>query len=495
VSQKIGPVELGLAYRLLSRQDRATGDPLQEGDFNQIISRLNYPIFSNLIFRAQNEQNIGDPDPLYPNRTTIGLDWIASPDVTVRLAQQFVGSTSQLGTNSFTSLDILSNKRIADDFNYTSRYTILTGANGWSTQSAFGLNYALRVAPGIRLNAGYERVAVSVLPYTQAGQQFLQPVAVGQSSASLGLASYTSYSIGLDYTDNPNFKAAGRFEFRDGEGTNDTMVISAGAAGKLSPALTVLGRYQQGNFANQLLVNTGLSDTINLAVGLAYRNPQDDKFNALLKYEFRQNPGVIPDTILFGSGTGSNVNFISLEMIYAPNFRWEFYGKFAWRSTASYLAKDLLGTNSITLSQLRTTYRFGFRWDVAAEVRWIGQSLVDYNEVGLTAELGYYITPSLRIALGYNFGTANDPDFNRTKDGVFVNLSLKLDQLLGGFGVRLPDYKVAPPQQQESVVQPVANQSTTTKPTTTPSASSPVSPTQVSEKSSAPSPESGDPTP
>lgn len=493
VSQKIGPVELGLDYRRLSRQDRAFGGEL-EGDSNQIVSRLTYPILTNLIFRTQNEQNIGTPDPLYPNRTTVGLDWLPSPDVTVRLAQQFIGSTSQLGTNSFTSLDILSNKRIDDDFSYTSRYTILGGANGWSTQSAYGLNYALRVAPGLRLNANYERVAVSVLPYTQAGQQFLQPVAVGQSSASLGLSSYNSYGIGLDYTDNPNFKASGRFEFRDGYERNDTMVISAGAAGKLSPALTVLGRYQQGNFANQLLVNTGLSDTINLAVGLAYRNPVDDKFNALLKYEFRQNPGITPDTILFGSGTGSNVNLISLEMIYAPNFRWEFYGKFAWRNTTSYLAKDLLGTNAITLGQLRAAYRFGYRWDVAAEVRWIGQTLVDYNEVGLAAELGYYVTPSLRLALGYNFGSANDRDFNRTKDGVYVNLSLKLDQLLGGFGVRLPDYKVAPPQQQESVVKPVANQSTTSQPAATPTASSPVSPAQVSEQPSAKPPESGDPT-
>jgi hypothetical protein len=493
VSQKVGPVELGLDYRHLSRQDRNFSGRL-EADSNQIISRLTYPILTNLIFRAQNEQNIGTPDPLYPNRTTVGLDWLPSPDVTVRLAQQFIGRTSELSTNSFTSLDILSNKRITDDFTYTSRYTILGGANGWSTQSAFGLNYGVRIAPGVRLNAGYERVAVSVLPFTQAGQQFLQPVAVGQSSASLGLAAYTSYSIGLDYTDNPNFKASGRFEFRDGDGSNDTMVISAGAAGKLSPALTALARYQQGNFANQLLVDSGLADTINLRVGLAYRNPYDDKFNALLSYEFRQNPSIIPDTLLFGSGTGSNVHLVALEMLYAPNFRWEFYGKFAWRNTTSYLARDLLGTNAITLGQVRATYRFGYRWDVAAEARWIGQSLVDYNEVGLAAELGYYLTPSLRLALGYNFGKANDRDFNRTKDGVYVNLSLKLDQLLGGFGVRLPDYKVAPPQQQESVVKPVASQSTTTQPTTTPAAASPVLPAQLSEQPSATPPESGNPT-
>ncbi len=457
VTQKLGPVELGLDYRNISRQDRAYPNLLQ-GDSNQIISRLSYPILHNLVFRVQDERNLNDADPLYPSRTTIALDWIASPDTTVRLAQQFSDGTSQLRPNSFTSLDVLTNKRLTDDFSYTSRYSILNGTNGWSSQSAMGLRYSLKVAPGLRLNASYERVAVSSLPYTAAGQQFLQPVAVGQSSASLGLQSYNSYSIGLDYTDNPNFKASGRFEYRDGQSGN-TMVISASAAGRLSPALTALGRYQQGNFANQLLVDSGLADTINLRMGLAYRNPTDDKFNMLFAYEYRQNPGTTPETILVGSGTGSQVHLFSVEAIYAPNWRWEFYSKFALRNTTSYLAKDLLGTNAIILTQVRAAYRFGYRWDAAIDARWIGQSIVNYNEVGLAVEMGYYVTPNLRVALGYNFGSASDRDLSSNKDGVYVTLSLKLDQLLGGFGVTLPKYKVAPPQQQESLVKPVATQS------------------------------------
>jgi hypothetical protein len=461
VNQKVGPVELGLDYVRRSRQDRIFPGRL-EADTDQIVSRLNYPILKNLIFRVQDERNIGrTPDPLYPSRTTIGLDWLVSPDVTLRVAQQFLDNTSQVGTNSLTSFDIISDRKLADDTTFTSRYSILSGNNGWASQSAMGLNHRIRLAPGLRLNLGYERIAISQFAYTAAGQQFAQPLAVGQSAAALGLNNYTSYSVGLDYTDNPNFKASGRFEFRDGDNRNDTMVISAAAAGKLSPALTVLGRYQQGNFANQLLVDSGLADTINLKVGLAYRNPFDDKFNALLRYEYRQNPATTPDTILLGSGTGSDAHLFALEAIYAPNFRWEFYGKFAVRSTRSYLARDLLGTNAITLGQFRTTYRFGYRWDAAAEVRWISQSVTGFDEVGLAAELGYYLNPNLRIALGYNFGQANDRDLNRNRDGVYVTLSLKLDQLFNGFGIQLPDRKVAPPQQQESLIQPVVNQPST----------------------------------
>jgi hypothetical protein len=459
VLQKLGPVELGLDYVRRSRQDRIVPQALNM-DSNQFIARLNYAITKEFLFRVQTERNLtrssSNIDPIYPNRTTVGLDWAVSPDVTLRVAQQFVEQTRQYRANSFTSFDILSDKRLSDDTTFTSRYSVINGINGWSSQAAMGLNHRIKLAPGLRMTLGYERIAGDLFLYTGAGQQFAQPVASGQSSASLGLAAADSYSVGVDYTDNPNFKANARFEYRDAKDSNDTMVISAAAAGKLSPSLTLLARYQQADYQNQLITDAGLGETMNVKFGLAYRNPFDDKFNALLRYEFRKNPALTPDTILVGTGTGSNIHVVSLEAIYAPNWRWEFYGKFALRDTKSYLAKDLLGTNAISLGQFRALYRLGYRFDIGGEVRWVSQSVVGFDEVGFAIEAGYYLTPNLRFALGYNFGRAQDRDLDRQKDGIYVNLSLKLDQLLQGFGVKLPDRQVAPKQQQESVVKPLA---------------------------------------
>ncbi|MBW4691208.1 MAG: hypothetical protein KME27_05515 [Lyngbya sp. HA4199-MV5] len=455
VLQKLGIAEVGFDFVNRTRTDRIDPRLLDQGS-SQFVSRLNVPITQTLLFRAQNETNVGTPDPLYPNRTTVALDWAVMQGVTLRLAQQFRDSTSLYRTNSVTSLDTIVDQRLTENTSFTGRYSILTGVNGLTNQGAIGLNHRLKLAPGLRATIGYERIFGDIFAYTTAGQQFAQPVAVGQSAASLGITGGDSYSIGLEYLDNPNFKATGRYEYRTSKAGNNT-VISAGAAGKLSPALTALGRYEQGNFANQLLTGSGLGDTINLKVGLAYRDPSSDKFNALFRYEYRQNPSYIPDTLLFNSGTGSTVNLFALEAIYAPNYRWEFYGKFALRSTKSYLAKDLLGTNSITLAQLRTSYRLGYRWDVAGEVRWIGQPDSGYQEVGFVAEIGYYVTPNLRVAAGYSFGDAQDRDFgDRDRGGFFVGLSLKLDQLSDIFGFKR---NVAPPQQQESVVKPVADAS------------------------------------
>lgn len=453
LTQKIGAVELGLDWVNRTRDDRIFPDRLG-GESNQLVSRLNWPLTKTLTFRAQDERNLSSSDPIYPSRTTFALDWAAMPGLTMRLAQQFIDGNQNFKSNSITSLDMLVDQKLSEDTIVTGRYSLLNSVGGLTSQGAIGLNHRLLIAPGLRLNLAYERIFGDIFVYTAAGQEFITPVAVGQSSSVLGVTEGDSYSVGLEYFDNPNFKASGRFEYRDTE-AGDSMVISAAAAGKLSPALTMIARYQQANFANQLLEDTGLADTVNVKVGLAYRNPVDDKFNALLSYEFRQNPATTPDSILIGSGTGSTAHLVSLEAVYAPNYRWEFAGKYALRNTKSFVAKDLVGTNAINLAQFRATYRLGYRWDIAGEVRWIGQSITDYSEVGVLAEIGYYLTPNLRLAVGYNFGGINDRDFgDRHKDGLYFGLSVKLNNTLGG----LRKENIAPPQQQESLVKPVANQ-------------------------------------
>ncbi len=449
VSQKLGAANLRLDWVNRSREDRLSPNRLAQ-DSDQIVSRLDLPVTPALTFRAQNEINLGNSDAVYPDRTTLALDWAALPGITVRLAQQFLAN-SQYKSNSITSLDTLIDHKLTEDTALTGRYSILNGVNGLTSQGAVGLNHRITLSPGLRVNLGYERIFGDIFAYTSAGQQFAQPYAVGQSASSLGVSSGDSFSVGVEYTDNPNFKASARFEQRVSS-TADNTLFSAAAAGKISPALTALLRYQQSNFANQTI--DGLSDTINLKLGLAYRNPADDKFNALLRYEFRQNPSTTPISLLFGSGTGSEVHLFALETIYAPNWRWEFYGKYALRSTKSYLAQDLIGTNSISLGQLRATYRLGYRWDITSDFRWIGQTATGFDEIGAALEVGYYLTPNLRVGAGYSFGKANDRDLNRNRGGFFLGVQLKLNELFDGFGLQ----KVVPPQQQESRVLPVASQ-------------------------------------
>jgi hypothetical protein len=464
VEQQIGKATVGLDYIRRNREDRLATNPLDTNS-SQLRSHLSVPINNKLTFRAQNELNLSsETDIVYPDRTILGLDWAALPGINVQLNQIFF-SGGQYDHNSITSLDINGNYQLASD-------TTLTGRASWinaqTIAGAIGIKQGLTITPGLRADFSYEHVFGDLFNRTGAGVQFAQPFAPGQSASALGVSSGDSYSVGLAYTNNPNFQASARYEHRSSSSGSNT-VISAGANGKISPALTALVRYQQASSSNQTLI--GLGDTAELKLGLAYRDPNNDKFNALVRYEYRKNPSIIPDTLLLGSGTGSEDHTLAAEAIYAPDWRWEFYGKYALRESTSYLAEDLVGESTTTLAQLRATYRVGYSIDLVGEVRWLNQPTTGYSEQGLILEAGYYLTPNLRLSAGYAFGNASDRDFSgsRSASGPYLGLTVKLNELFSGFGLQ----KLPPPQQQESQVKPVATQQPTPAAQTTTNVSNP----------------------
>jgi hypothetical protein len=446
IQQRFGSATLDVDWIHRDREDRISTNSLASNS-DQLRSRFTLPIAQNLTFLAQNELTLSSQtDSVYPDRTIFGLNWAAMPGINISLAQQFYNG-GQFSGNSLTSLSVNGEHKLGTDTSLTGRYSILGGANEITTQGAIGLNNRWTIASGLRLNVAYEHIFGGFYGRTAAGQQFAQPYTFGQAASSIGFDGGDSYSLGLEYTDNPQFQASARYEHRTSSAGANT-VISAAATGKISPALTALVRFQQANAANQRLV--GLGDTMNLKLGLAYRDPNSDKFNALLRYEYRQNPATIPDTIFLGSGTGAQDHTFALEGIYAPNWQWEFYSKYALRNSTSYLASDLVGTSTVNLAQFRATYRLGYNMDVVGETRWIGQS--SYSETGFVLETGYYLTPNLRVSAGYVFGNIDDRDFSGTRSagGPYLGVTLKLNELFDGFGQQ----QVVPVQQKESVVQP-----------------------------------------
>ncbi len=456
IQQRIGRATLEEDFIYRNREDRIAPYALS-GSSSQLRSRLTWPITHTLTFRAQNELTLfsGKGDTVYPDRTALGLDWAVYPGIKVSLAHQWFTS-GQYSGQSITSLGVTGDYKLGSNTTLTGRYSIVGGMDGLTSEGAIGLNHRWNIAPGLHMDLAYEHVFGNFLGRTGAGTRFQQPFAFGQGASALGVAAGSSYSVGLEYTDNPNFQARARFEHRTSSQGSNT-VISASATGKISPALTALFSYHQASSANINLSGleggskAGLATTVNLRLGLAYRDPNDDRFNALLRYEYRKNPATIPDTILLGSGTGSEEHVFSAEAIYAPNWQWEFYGKYAFRSSTSYLANDLVGTSTVSLAQLRATYRLGYNMDLVGEARWITQPSASYSELGFLLEVGYWLTPNLRLSAGYAFGQVDDRDFSgsRSAGGPYVGLTVKLNDLFGSFG----QPRIAPHQQQESQVE------------------------------------------
>jgi hypothetical protein len=432
VQQQIGNANLNFDYLHRDRTDRLTN---LAGSSDQLRTRLSLPVGKRLSLFAQNETTISkEADSIVSDRNLVGLNWQTMPGMNVQLAQQFY-TRGQRSGQAVTSLSVTNEYRLGPNTDLFGRYSLLKGNQGLTTQASMGVKHSLKLTPGLRADLSYEHIFGSGGTRSASGIQDQPAFTPGQSAASLGLPSGDNYSVGLNYNDGDRFSANARYENRFSS-TGRNAVITAGLTGKLSPAITGLMSYQQASAANTRL--EGLGNTAALKIGLAYREPRDDRFNALLRYEYRSNPSLIPETLLIGSGTGSKEHLFGLEMIYTPDWRWEFYGKFAMRSSRTYLADDFSASNLVTLGQARVTYHWDKRWDTALEGRWIGQPTANYSEIGWAAEAGYYVSPNLRLGLGYSFGKARDRDFGsqRSAGGLYLGVTVKLDELFNGFGLQ-----------------------------------------------------------
>ncbi|MEM8503840.1 MAG: TonB-dependent receptor [Cyanobacteria bacterium P01_D01_bin.1] len=436
VTQQFGESTAEVDWLHRDRTDRL--NPNSSISSDQLRTRLTTPITDRLSVVAQNELNLSsNSDPIYPSRTLVGLNWEVMDGLNVGVNQLFYGDRG-----SATTLDVSGEHTFASDTTLHGRFSTIGGRQIGGT---VGLEQGINLAPGLDLDLGFEKIFSTLGRDTAASTQFAQPFAPGQSASALGLTGGENYSVGISYTDNPDFQASSRFEHRRAGGNSNT-VFTASALGRITPALTLLSDYRTARAANQRL--TGLGRTSLFKLGLAYRNPKNDRFNALLRYEHRMNPNSVPTNATLGASSETQEHLFSAEAIYAPNWRWELYGKYALRNSRTEFngaGNSFSNSNTSQLAQARATYRLGYRWDTVGELRWLGGG--GYSETGFSVEAGYYPLPDLRISAGYS-GGANDTDFgeNRSNGGFYFGATAKLSGLLDGFATQPND----PRQQRES---------------------------------------------
>ena len=430
VEQQFGEAQLGVDLIWRNRSDNKAPEVFDTTS-TQLRSRFSIPILERLNFQAFNDLTLSDDtDAVYSDRVGFGLDWEILSGLSLVANQQWFTKGSLAG-ESLTSIGLQGQYEPWTNGTITARYNLTSSVDGIGNVGAIGLQQKLAIAPGLDVDLNYENT-FSGFNTTSSGTRFSQPYAVGQSTSALGFGSGSSYSVGITYSDNPNFTANAQWQHSDRSNGGNT-VWSAGITGKLSSALTSLIDYNQASSANQTF---DIGTTRNLRVGLAYRDPQRDNFNALLRYEYEEDGGIIPETLLLGQGTGTKEHLFGLEAIYAPSWRWEFYGKYAFRHSKTFISNDFVGSSNISLGQLRATYRLNYHIDLVAEGRAIWQPSADYTETGFLVEAGYYVTPELRMSAGYVFGSADDEDFTGTRSagGPYVGITVKLNSLLDGFG-------------------------------------------------------------
>ena len=434
IEQKIGKADLGVDLTWRDRIDRKSPGALTRSS-TQLRSRLTMPLVENITFHALSDVTISDnTDTVFSDRLGLGLDWEFYDGLSLFLNHQWFTRGNFAG-ESLTNLGLQGEYEPWLNATLTGKYSIANGLDGVNNLGAMGLQQKIVLSPGLNLDLSYEHT-FSGLNTTSSGAQFSQPFAVGQGASALSFGSGSSYGIGISYDDNPDFTANASWQYSDRSNGSNT-VIAADVTGKLTSSLTSAIDYNQASSANQKL---DIDTTRNLRVGLAYRHPQQDNFNALLRYEYEENGRNVPETLLLGKGTGSQKHLFGLEAIYAPDWRWELYGKYAFRHSKTFLADDFIGSSNVSLGQLRATYRLNYHMDLTAEGRMIWQPSANYTESGIVLEAGYYLTPELRLSAGYVFGNADDEDFTGTRSagGPYLGVTVKLNSLFDGFGQHRP---------------------------------------------------------
>lgn len=249
-----------------------------------------------------------------------------------------------------------------------------------------------------------------------------------------------------------------RLEYREtetkaGQAERDTQrwLGSIGLAWKLNRSWSLLGRGLWLRNENEIKLQdkATVEDDQRLQLGLAWRNPDQDQWQALIKHEYRrakqsggQSDSESGDRSL-ASQTSDRVDTshaLRFNVHWQPsaNLNFSHFGSGRWFRNKNQSSNF---NNAIYQAGIRARYQFAEHWDVAAltNVRWDDDSRYRASQ-GI--ELGWLMVANLWLNVGYNFtgfddrtdqdhsglGLAEDADEARTASGAYFRLRFKFDE-------------------------------------------------------------------
>ena len=299
-----------------------------------------------------------------------------------------------------------------------SEYRLRDALDGREAEAAIGLRNRWALGPGLSASTGYERVR-------------------SLHGAGSGNNESTAVTGGLEYTGARDWKGAVRLEVRNSS-TSDTVLSTVGAAYKLNDEWTALGKNLYSVVRNRAAADK-LDDWLQL--GLAYRESDANRVNALLRAEYRHERvanhdgvGAAAASAGFGATADSrrDVAVVSAHLNVQPSAGLLLSGRVA----AKWANETSLGIASRSTTQLiggRATYDLTREWDLGLQAGLLISDGARARQWGLGAELGRVVAENLWIGIGWNvFGFA-DKDLSAqdyTNPGVYLRLRWKFDEAL-----------------------------------------------------------------
>lgn len=239
-----------------------------------------------------------------------------------------------------------------------------------------------------------------------------------------------SASVGYNDKDSLTWhlKGEARFEESSSVGLDrNTFLLSAGLIQKKSDdwrfLLNIDAAISESDQADFLD-----GDYIEASIGYAYRPVDNDKFNALFKYNYLYDlPG--PDQVTRQGttlGPAQRSHILSADFIYDINKEWTIGAKYGFRigEVSNSRAADDFVKSSAHLGVIRFDWHVVKNWDFLVEGRVLHTPEVDTTNFGAVAAVYRHVGENLKVGVGYNFGRFSDDisDLTYDDEGVFLNV-------------------------------------------------------------------------
>ena len=301
-----------------------------------------------------------------------------------------------------------------------SEYRLRDAISGRDLQLASGVRHGWDLAPGWRAQAAVEDVRV-----LDGAQPRARAVAGG-----------------LDWSADPLWRASGNLEWRRSGDVGatpevdeqfDTVLWRLMVARKLDRDWTLLARH---HLLRTTLRAGGAVDQSRAVAGLAYRDTDTNRVNALAKLEHKLER----DTRSAALGDlRSSAWIASLHADHRPSRQWWLTGRVAGKWQQDRFEQGVDDRFRAALVSGRVVHDLSERWDLGlmAAVQ-AGQHGARQHAVG--AEIGYLLATNLWLSAGVNAtGFTGDADLagnDYTRQGAYLRLRFKFDELLFKAGDR-----------------------------------------------------------
>lgn len=357
------------------------------------------------------EQDISDADRRV---FALGGNYQINPKARLYARQEIISSINGLyelnDTQRRNTTVVGIDSNYSQDGSVFSEYRVRDGISAREAEAAIGTRNRWQVAKGIYANTSLEKVKAIA----------------GNDNQSLDS---TAASVGLEYLTNPDWKGVARLEMRWAD-QSDTLLNTLGLAYKLTDDVTLLTKNVFSQIDNKG-DTTGDRVIDRFQVGAAYRDFDQNRFDALTKLEYRYEN----DETNLSSPYLRNVYILSNHANFHPNRKTTLSGQYA----VKYVKADFEGIKSTGATQLlsgRAMYDINERWDagINAGLLWSDASAGHRLLVG--GEVGYLLAANLWLSAGYNFSGYKDKDLadsSTTIQGPYFRFRFKFDEDLLNF--------------------------------------------------------------